>query len=152
MVLLVGIYLIRIPAVMIRRLLGASPLMRNDRLVANVIRKLRGLSIEAEPDHRPLFMRALKNRARDAPAGQIAADQLALDATDIADLHAARAEHGHRLRIDRVLGFGDEMHLLARMGPEDFRSSVRLVLVRVVGADDDEGELRHRVRVGCPPA
>lgn len=89
--------------------------MRNDRLVANVIRKSRGFSIKAKPDHRPLFMRALKNRAGDAPAGEIAADQLALEAAHIADLHAARAEHGHCLGVDRVLGFGDEMHLLARM-------------------------------------
>lgn len=141
MVLLVRVYLVRIPAIVIRRILGGSPLMKNDRLVANVIRKLRELSIKAEPDHRALFVRALKNRPRNAPAGEIAADQLALDAANIADLDAARAEYGHRLGIDRVLGLGYEMHLFARMGPENFGSAVRLVLVRVVGAYDDEGEL-----------
>ena len=142
-ILLVRIDFVWIPAVMIRRLLSASPLVRNGRLVANVIRKLRELSIKAKPDHRPLFMPALKNCASDAPARKIAADQLALDAADIADLHAPRAEYGHRLGIDRVFGFGDEMHFLARMGPEDLRSAVRLILVRVVGADDNEGHLTH---------
>ena len=123
---------------MIRQHLHPTPLARNDRLVANAIWKLRRLAIKAKPDHRALFVRALENAAGDSTAREVAADELALDTPDIADLDAAGTENRHRLRINRVLRLGEEVHILTRFTEEDFEAPVRFILVRMVSADNNK--------------
>ena len=121
-------------------------LVPDDDPVAILLRRLRQSqwrAVDRQPDHRAPLRRLLKYGLKFAAGRHRAYDQWRALRSQIADLHVALSVDRDRKRVGRVVRLAPQIDRVARLAERNVETPRRTTLVRMVGADDCEGEGAH---------
>jgi hypothetical protein len=99
-------------------------------------RQLRDGPVERDPDPSAEAAAALKDGSKLAAFVDHGSDPAATFGSQIADLHAARAEHRHRPAIGWVFRLASQVYWIARRAKRNLEPPARSTSVREIGTHD----------------